>query len=727
MKDLFLSALRKLCCLGLGLLTACQANWNDPYPAADQSASVLYSAFIMKPKHLDPVQSYSEDESIIHGQIYEPPLQYHYLKRPYTLEPSTLSAMPEVLYLDANLKPLPSTATPGSVAFSEYTLRIQPGILYQPHPAFAKDEAGKAVYLNLSAAQISSKKTITDFERTGTRELLASDYVHQIKRLASPNLHSPIFELMSQYIVGLKALHSQLKAGHKTKGEWVDVSPYSLEGVSTPDAHTLKIRIKGVYPQFQYWLAMSFFAPVPPEVDQFFGQAGMFENGLSLDTWPVGTGPYMLKEYDPNARIVLTKNPNYRLKTYPCEGEPEDRIAGLLKDCGKPLPLIENIVFTREPESVPYWNKFLQGYYDVSGLSSDNFDQAINTGGQGEVTLSDDMRAKGMSLAMGISPSVFYMGVNMLDARLGGSSESARKLRQALALAIDQDEFVSIFLNGRGIPAMSPIPPGVSGHPEGKEGINPYLYDWKEGKAQRKSLELAKKMLAEAGWPDGRHAQTGEPLVVYLDTTSTGMGDKAIVDWLSRQLRQVGVQLVVRATDWNRFQEKLRAGTAQLFFMGWNADYPDPENFLFLLYGPQGRANGAGDNAANYKNPAYDALFERMKQMTDSGERQVIIQKMVALLQHDAPWLWGYYPKSFALQHAWLQNRKPTGGLIRNSLQYQGLDAAARATQRKAWNQPKLWPLALLLTGFWILIFPVWRMWQKRQAETALPVEVQKD
>ncbi|MDQ5946359.1 MAG: peptide/nickel transport system substrate-binding protein, partial [Pseudomonadota bacterium] len=76
------------------LLTACGEVWNDPYPAAERGQSILYSAFTERPKHLDPVQSYTEDEITFTAQVYEPPLQYHYLKRPYTLVPLTTTAVP---------------------------------------------------------------------------------------------------------------------------------------------------------------------------------------------------------------------------------------------------------------------------------------------------------------------------------------------------------------------------------------------------------------------------------------------------------------------------------------------------------------------------------------------------------------------------------------------------------------------------------------------------------
>ncbi len=678
--------------------TGCGQIWNDPYPAAERGGNILYTAFTQRPKHLDPVQSYSEDEATFLYQIYEPPLQYHYLKRPFQLGPAAARAMPVVRLYDEAGRLLPAGADPAKVAHSEYEIQIVPGIRYQPHPAFALDDSGKPIYLDLGPKGLVGKRSLGDFPRTGTRELTAEDYVYQIKRLAHPRLHSPVLELMGDYIVGLKDLHALLVAGEKASTEkqgWIDLRSYPMSGVEVVDRYTYKVRIKGAYPQFPYWLAMPFFAPVPFEVDRFFSQPGMAERNLTLDWWPVGTGPYMLRENNPNARMVLVRNPNYHGDTYPCEGEEEDRAANLLKDCGEPLPFIDTVVFTREKESIPYWNKFLQGYYDASGVSSDNFDQAVQMGGQGDVTLSDEMVAKGIKLNTSVAPTVAYMGFNMLDPVVGGNSERARKLRLAISIAIDQEEFIAVFQNGRGVPAMHPIPPGIFGYRADKAGVNPYVYDWVDGQPRRKSVEEARRLLSEAGYPGGRDAKTGEPLVVNLDTTGSGMGDKSTVDWLSKQFRKLDVQLVVRATDYNRFQDKIRKGNAQLFYWGWNADYPDPENFLFLLYGAQGKVKSQGENAANYENAEYDRLFERMKAMPDSPERQAIIERMLGILQHDAPWVWGFYEKAYTLQHGWLHNRKP-GKIIRNSLKYQRIEVNERERLRAEWNRPVLWPLILV-------------------------------
>ncbi len=698
----------------LSILAGCGDVWNDPYPPEDAGRSIFYTSFDTRPKHLDPVQSYSENEASFLYQIYEPPLQYHYLKRPYTLIPETAKDMPSVRLVDAGGRDLPKDAPAASVAFSIYEIRIKPGILYQPHPAFAKDAAGRPLYLDLKREEIHDKYRLSDFPQTGTRELTAADYVYQIKRLAHPRLHSPILELMSDYIVGLKDLAATLRKADSDKSAWLDLSAYPLAGAEIIDRYSYRIRIKGKYPQFAQWLGMTFFVPVPIEADRFYSQAGMAEKNLTLDWYPIGTGPYMLTENDPNARMVLAKNANFRGEAYPCAGEAEDAREGLLADCGKTMPFIEKVVFVREREAIPYWNKFLQGYYDASGVASDNFDQAVQIGSQADVTVSDEMKARGIRLLTSVAPTNRYTGFNMLDPVVGGYSEKSRKLRQAISIAVDEEEYISIFLNGRGVPAYGPIPPGLFGYREGREGINPYVYDWVDGQAKRKSIDYAKQLLSEAGYPNGRDAGTGQPLVINLDTAAAGIGDKSQIDWLTKQLAKIDVQLVVRATDYNRFQDKMRLGTAQLFFWGWNADYPDPENFLFLFQSQQAKAKTMGENAANYENPQYDALYDQVKGMADGPEGQMVIDKMVAILRHDAPWIFGYFDKEYALFHGWVHNEKP-GKIIRNRFKYLAIDAALREQRRRDWNAPVRWPLLAILLVVGLLVFPAVRHYRRRE------------
>jgi oligopeptide transport system substrate-binding protein len=140
-----------LFCVAVAALAGCQGPWNSPYPAEERGKNILYSAFSERPKHLDPVQSYFENEILFTAQIYMPPLQYHYLKRPYQLVPFAAEALPTATYLDAAGRKLPGEASPAQVARTVYEVRIRPGILYQPHPAFAPAAGGQSRYIGMDA------------------------------------------------------------------------------------------------------------------------------------------------------------------------------------------------------------------------------------------------------------------------------------------------------------------------------------------------------------------------------------------------------------------------------------------------------------------------------------------------------------------------------------------------------------------------------------------------
>jgi ABC-type transport system substrate-binding protein len=718
--------IRTVLALGATVLAgACGGPWNDPYPESDAGKNILYSAFTERPKHLDPVQSYAENEATFTAQIYTPPLQYHYLKRPYELVPFAATDVPQPTFHDARGRRLADDAVHADVAYSVYEIHVRPGMMYQPHPAFAKDENGRYRYHDLKPADLDGIYELRDFAHTGTRELVADDFAFEIRRLAHPHLHSPIYGLMSEYIVGLKDYAAKLQEAAKAlpPGGYLDLNSIPLEGVEVVDSHTYRIKVKGRYPQFVYWLAMPFFAPVPWEAERFYSQPGMTDGkNLTLDWYPVGTGPYMLTVHDPNRMMVMERNPNFAGEPYPSEGEPGDAEAGLLRDAGKLMPFIDKVVFSLEKESIPYWNKFLQGYYDASGITSDAFDQTVQIDANGSVGLTDAMIEQGIQLQTSVAPSTMYMGFNMLDPVVGGDSERARKLRRAISIAIDQEEFVSIFTNGRGIPGQGPIPPGIFGYREGEEGLNRYVYDWVDGRAQRKSVEQARQLLAEAGYPHGIDKATGKPLIIYFDTTATGVGQKARIDWLTKQFQKIDLQLVVRGSDWNRFQDKIRKGTAQLFFMGWIADYPDPENFLFLFYGPQSRTLKSGENAANYQNAEYDRLFDQVQVMENGPQRQALIDRMVELLRRDAPWIYVFHPKDFGLAHAWNYNRKPNK-MANNGLKYQRLDPAQRERMRDAWNVPVLWPLVALVVILVAICAPAVASWRRRERARGRLVE----
>jgi oligopeptide transport system substrate-binding protein len=704
----------KVAVMFAALLSGCgEGLLNNPYPEEEAHRPILYQSFSERPKHLDPAMAYSENEYAFIAQIYEPPFQYHYLKRPYQLIPLTAVKMPEIVYYDIDGKKLAEDAPVEKIAFTEYLIELRPSISYQPHPALAKDAQGGYLYHHLNKSGVEAVESMADFEQTGSRELTAEDYVYQVKRLAHPKIQSPIAEIMKNYIVGF-AEFAEASAG-RPLGE---IKRMPMAGVEALDRYRYRIRIKGKYPQFLYWLAMPFFAPMPWEAVEFYEQPGLSEKNITLDWYPIGTGPYFLAENNPNRRMILMKNPLFDHEAYPLEGEPEDAQKGLLKDAGKPLPFIEKVVFMLEKETIPYWNKFLQGYYDSSGIASDSFDQAIQFTGSGGVALTESMREKGIQLHTSVETSIFYMGFNMLDATVGGDRESARKLRQAIAIAVDYEEFIAIFRNERGVAAQGALPPQIFGHEPGRAGINPEVYDWINGQPRRKPIAVARQLMAEAGYADGIDPKTKEPLILYFDTTAVSVDDRPTMNWYRKQFEKLGIKLVIRGTDYNRFQQKMRSGNAQLFVWGWNADYPDPENFFALLYGPNGKVKYGGENAVNYHNPEFDRLFEAMRNMDNNEQRFRIIHKMQEIVRRDAPWVFGFHPKNFSLFHGWYSNLKPNL-MANNRLKYTRIDPVLREQQRAAWNQPVIWPLVLAGVGLVLMFVPAVRSYRRRNRQTA--------
>lgn len=712
---------RQLCLISLFFLCAAcdQSAWNNPYPESQSSESIYYDSFSERPKHLDPVSSYSANEYVFLGQIYEPPLQYHFLKRPYELIPLTATELPKPVYYDNNGVSLADDVESEQIASVKYRISIKPGIMYQPHPAFARNAEGKYLYHDLTRGKLEGIHTLSDFGVVGTREMLAKDYVYQIKRMAHPKVHSPIAGLMGKYILGLNDLAEQLKSHAKDKPDsaYIELNDFELPGVVVIDEHTFEITLKQKYPQFIYWLSMSFFAPMPWEAIYFYSQEGMEDKNISLDWYPVGTGPFMLTENNPNLRMVLKRNPNFRGETYPEEGEATDHELGLLEDAGKTMPFIDTAIYSLEKESIPSWNKFLQGYYDTSGIVSDSFDQAVQFNTDGDAELTGEMKEKDIRLLTAVTTSTFYSGFNMADEVIGGDSERARLLRRAISIAVDYEEFISIFANGRGMSAQGPIPPGIFGNIEGEAGINPYVYKWENGKAVRHDIAHARQLMEQAGYSGGRDQETGQPLSLYLDTPAAGPGTKARFDWLRKQFDKLGINLIVRATDYNRFQEKIRKGTTQIYQWGWNADYPDPENFFFLIYGPNSKIDHSGENASNYKNAEFDKLFNQMKSMSNTAERQEIIDQMIEIARRDAPWLWGFHPIGFSLHHGWYKNAKPNL-MANNTLKYKRVDPVLRNEKRQEWNQPIWWPVALGIIILILVLLPAIISYRRRETES---------
>lgn len=632
---------------------------NNPYPEADSTEKILYANYNEAPRTLDPAVAYTTSAHAITGNVHDTLLEYHYLKRPYQLIPGLAVEIPE-----------PEARPGGRVA---YRFRLRPDLLYQDDPCFALGGEGRR-----------------------TRSIVAADLAFELMRIADPAVNSPVIEPFSN-LVGFREFTSALGERRKADDAFAALPVHEqyaalggIEGVAVRGDRDLEIVLAAPYPQILYWFAMPFTTPVPWEAVAYYdGEDGR----PHLADHPVGCGPFVLVEYNKQARMILEANPNwYGVRhpewkapgaTYPSEGEPGDAEAGLLdpKLVGRPLPFLQRIEFRREKESIPAFNKFLQGYYDASGIIRESFDRVIHEDG-----LSPEMKARGVRLEKSVIPAVYYLGFNMEDPVVGrAGGERARGLRQAMSMAIDVEEWLRLFTNGRGIAAQSPLPPGIFGYDP--DYRNPY---------RRVDLERAREILRAAGYPDGIDLKTGKPLRLSFDTPDTSAQGKLRFEFYVAAWRRIGIDVEIKATNYNQFQEKVRNGAYQIFQWGWVADYPDPENFFFLLWSEMAASRNQGPNSANFSDRRFDELFLQMKSRENDGERLRLIREMRGILEEGRPWIELFYPEDYALFHGWLEGVKPAG-ISNPTAKYRDVDPALRARERLAWNKPVLWPVAALV------------------------------
>ena len=577
--------------------------------------------------------------------IYPSYLQFHDLKRdPFVLELALGAEEPNhspyTVTVQQNGK---SISTTGEV----WTFRIRRGLRFQDDACFA---GGKG------------------------REITAADFIYCFRRMADPAVPCPIVAYFDTRILGMSKYEEhnrELEHQHRPADYRFPMDGLQLDAY---DPYAFRILLNEPYPQLRFIMAMAFTSPLAHEaVDRY---------GKELARHPVGCGAYMMTSYKPKGGFVLKANPNYRVEYYPSEGAPGDRKAGLLKDAGKRLPLVKEVHIDIIREGVTSWNLFEQGYRDLSAVSQTNYQEVLGRAGQ----LSEQMKRKGIGIVRDVSPDVHYFAFNMSDPVVGGYSEKNRKLRQAISLAVDAQQFLDLLYQGMGKPAQSIVAPGLFGYD--KSYLNPY---------RQPDLVRAKRLLAEAGYPDGVDPATGERFTLYFDNSLITPAGRLVTGLVVKQIEMLGIHVESRSTRGPIFAEKLDKGQFQFTYMDWLADYPDPENFVFLLYGPNQRP---GPNTCNYENAAYDRLFEQMRSMPDGAERQIIINKMRDIAVEDCPWIYLVHPESFALTQPWLTGFKPNPVAL-DTIKYWRIDGAIRSADQHAWNEPNYWPAL----GFGLFVF----------------------
>ena len=433
------------------------------------------------------------------------------------------------------------------------------------------------------------------------RELTADDALNMIRRFADANVNVKSFFAMEGAVVGL----DEFRAATAKAGPSADTSKLDVAGLRRIDRYTFSVRLTHENPLFLYALTLSSSAIVPVEAVQ------AYKDRLSVT--PVGTGPFMATQALSRKNPVrLVRNPNY-YRTYPSVGAPGDAEKGLLKDAGKKLPLVDVLEMPLIEEAQPAALKFLRGELDRRELDRANFAKLVTRGADGTMRLVDAYAGK-FDLAAAPGGNAILIALNQRDPVLGRS----KAVRQAIAAAIDPVADINVLYNGRGLVLQSLVPVDIAGNEHDTAAP-----------VRRRDVALARKLLADAGYPEGKGLP---PLTMRFSASDAEAHNE--FDLFKSQLAQVGVQLVGAFDDIPTFMKAMDVGNFQLAFYSWAADYPDAENFYQVLYS---KNLSPGPNFGAFSNAAYDAGYEASRTMVDGPRRYEIFKSLNAIVRDEAP------------------------------------------------------------------------------------------
>ena len=407
-------------------------------------------------------------------------------------------------------------------------------------------------------------------------DLNAKDFEYSFKRMVDPNTAAPYAETCLGMIDGFEEAAGFPDAdGNPT----VDPNPEALNVKASEDGKTLTIVLS--YP-CSYFDKMAAFATMSP-----VQQATVEANGDAWCTSPdtfVSNGPYMITDWTPSERIVLTKNPNY-VGGWDSSKIVSDTITLLLL----------------EDSSASY--------------------AAYNSG---EAVLVKDVPTDEIpSLTKAEDGGDFYvdtiLGTYYVSLNLQRDAFKDAKVRKALSLAIDRDYVANTIMQGTYSAADSIVGPGIvdeSGYFH-DNGNAPYISADYEA-----NLAEAKKLLEEAGYPNGE----GYPTIEY--STNDAGYHVPLAEYLQQAWGDLGITLTINKMEWSSFTPARRAGEYDVARNGWVMDYNDPSNMLDLF------CSGNGNNDGKYANPDFDAAIDASR-VADSAEHFAQLHKAEDILMED--------------------------------------------------------------------------------------------
>ena len=536
-----------------------------PLLAADPN-KVVRHVFPAAETGFDPAGVQDLYSGTVEQAIFETLLTYDYIARPSKLIPGAAEAMPQI-------------TDDGKT----YTIKIRKGIYFTPDPAF------------------NGKK----------RELVAEDFIYSLKRLIDPKLRSPWTWLVEDKIVGLDELAEAAKKGAKFDYD------KKIPGLEAVDRYTLRIRLKQTDYNLPFVLAHEPTSAVAREVIEKYAD----ESGRAMSN-PVGTGPYVLKDWVRASKIILEANPGFRGFVWdfkPGTDAEDKRLVSEMK--GKKMPQVGRVEISIIEEDQARLLAFEKGEIDIMNMEAPLAPQVLDG-----AKLKPEFVKRGVKLSRFVDPEITYHFWNMQDPIVGGLSKEKIALRRAMGMAFNLGDEIKIVRNGQAVEAQYPIPPGVVGHdPNYRTSIK---YDPAAGNALLDRFGYTKAADGFRTLPDGK------PFTVKYTSRPETLGRQQDELW-AKAFSLLGIRMEVVKL---RFPDQLKAEKECKIMMrtaSWIADYPDADNFMQLLYSKNIHQN----NNACATIPEYDKLYEQSIRLpASSPERDKLYHEMAKIIETYAPW-----------------------------------------------------------------------------------------
>ena len=550
-------ALATSLCLALGATApaAAQSTPNTP-------EKVLRYAFPIAETGMDPAQLSDLYSRILTANIFDALYGYDYLSRPARVKPVLADGMPEI-----------------SPDYRVYTVKLRRGILFADDPAFGGRK----------------------------RELTAADVVYTYKRVYDPRTKSPsLSSLEEENILGLAELRKQAQASGNFDYD------REVAGVRALDRYTVQFRLAEPRPRFLLTTA-------DPGILGIVAREAVEKYGDQIMEHPVGTGPFMLQEWQRSSKLTFVRNPNYREEFYNEQPSTDDpgaqAIAARMQ--GKRLPLLDKVIISIIDEPQPRWLSFLNNEHDLM----ERLPQSFSTQAIPNNRLAPNLAKRGIQMERVALSDIGMMYFNMDHPMVGGYAPVKVALRRAIGLAYNSEEEVRLPRRGQAIVAQGFVMPNTTSY-------DPTF------RSEMGTFDRARAiaLLDMYGYTDRdgdgwRDQPDGKPLVLEMHTLGTS-DYREQDEIIKKNMDAVGIKVTFQIGKWPEQLKAARTGKMMMWQLGFTASSPNGGAILELASSQQ----IGQQNQARFRNAEFDRLYLQQGLMPDGPERNEVIRKAVKIL-----------------------------------------------------------------------------------------------